>query len=150
MNIESMYMFNFLHIVYYICQSRSNTILYSMLLLFVVVKSNFQHKRDWKNLNGDLLQPSRIRYDSISFGVSFACLFSNFVSVIVLSLGFNFHSKWDWKNLNGDLLQPSRIMYDSRSFSVICLVSLAYWEGIDFSCLSSYCGTTQAIGSFSL
>ena len=30
-----------------------------------------------------------------------------------------------------DLLQPSRIRYDSRSLSVKCLVSLAYWEGID-------------------
>ena len=28
---------------------------------------------------------------SVSFGVNFACLISNFVSVIVLSLGFNFH-----------------------------------------------------------
>ena len=35
-----------------------------------------------------------------------------------------------------DLLQPSEIRYELRSLSVICLVSLAYWERIDFSCLS--------------
>ena len=38
-NIESMDMFNLLYIVDYICLSRSNTILYSMLVLFVVVES---------------------------------------------------------------------------------------------------------------
>ena len=29
---------------------------------------------------------------SVSFGVNFTCLISNFESVIVLSLGFNFHT----------------------------------------------------------
>ena len=53
------------------------------------------------------------------------------------------------KNVNVDLLQSSGIRYDSRSLIVRCLVSLAYWEGIDFSCLVVYCGTPQAIGSFS-
>ena len=43
-----------------------NTILYSMLALFTVFESE---KRDWKKLNGDLLQPSGIRYDSRSFSV---------------------------------------------------------------------------------
>ena len=38
-NIESMDMFNCLYIVDYICYSRSNTILYSMLVLFAVVES---------------------------------------------------------------------------------------------------------------
>ena len=37
--------------------------------------------------------------------------------------------------------QPSRIRYDLRSLSVRCLVSLAYWEGIDFLCLDVCCGT---------
>ena len=55
----------------------------------------------------------------------------------------------DWKKLNGDLLQPSGIRYDLRSLSVRCLVSLAYWEGIDFLGLAVCCGTPQAIGSFS-
>ena len=45
------------------------------------------------------------------------------------------------EKVNGDLLQPSQIMYDSRSLSVICLVSLAYWEGIDFLCLTICFGT---------
>ena len=34
------------------------------------------------------------------------------------------------EKLNRDLHQPSRIRYESRSFSVICLVSLAYREGL--------------------
>ena len=38
-NIESMDMFNFLYIVDYICYSRSNTILYSILVLSTVVES---------------------------------------------------------------------------------------------------------------
>ena len=38
MNIESMDVFNFLCIIYYICYSRSNTILYSMCVLFAVVE----------------------------------------------------------------------------------------------------------------
>ena len=54
------------------------------------------------------------------------------------------------KKLSGDLLQPSEIRYDSGSLSVIYLFSLAYWEAIDFLCLAVYCGTPQAIGSFSL
>ena len=41
---------------------------------------------------------------SVSFDVNFACLIINFVSVIVLSLGFNFHtlSMWDlfYKHIN--------------------------------------------------
>ena len=52
------------------------------------------------------------------------------------------------ENLNGDLHQPFRIRYESRSFSVRCLVSLAYWEMIDFSCLAVCFGTPQAIGIF--
>ena len=39
MNIESMDVFNFLYTIDYICYSRSNTILYSMLVLFTVVES---------------------------------------------------------------------------------------------------------------
>ena len=41
----------------------------------------------------DILHLFNIDYAPIlvSFGVNFACLISNFVSVIVLSLGFNFH-----------------------------------------------------------
>ena len=54
------------------------------------------------------------------------------------------------EKLNGDLLQPSGIRYDSMSLSVRYLVSLAYWERIDFLCLDVCCGTPQAIGSFSL
>ena len=48
-----------------------------------------------------------------------------------------------------DLLQLSGIRYDLSSLSVRCFVSLAYWEGIVFSCLAVCCGTPQAIGSFS-
>ena len=100
-NIESMDMFSCLYIVDYIFYSISNTILYSMLVLFAVVEMKFLRK-------------------------------------------------WDWKKLNKDLLQLSGIRYDSRSLSVRCLVSLAYWEMIDFSCLAVCCGTAQSIGSFSL
>ena len=35
---------------------------------------------------------------SVSFGVNFACLISNFVSVIFLSLGFNSHTYGSKKN----------------------------------------------------
>ena len=38
MNIESMDMFNCLYIVDYICYSKSNTIFYSMLVLFAFVE----------------------------------------------------------------------------------------------------------------
>ena len=41
MNIEPMDMFNLLYIVDYICYSRSNTILYSMLFLSAVVERKF-------------------------------------------------------------------------------------------------------------
>ena len=76
MNIESMDMFNCLYIDEYICQSRSKTILYSILVLFAVVESNCQCKRDWKTLNGDLLQPFEIRYDSRSFSFRYFVSFT--------------------------------------------------------------------------
>ena len=52
------------------------------------------------------------------------------------------------EKLKGDLHQPSKIRYVSISFSVICFISLAYWEGIDFYRYFFCCGTPQAIVSF--
>ena len=61
--------FDFLCIIDYICQSMPNTILYCMLALFTVVESKLLKQADQKKLKRDLLQPSRIRYDSRSFSV---------------------------------------------------------------------------------
>ena len=48
---------------------------YRILVLFVVVeRANYQYKREWKKLNGDLHQLSGIRYVSRSFSVR--CLVS--------------------------------------------------------------------------
>ena len=56
MNTESMDMFKFLDIVDYICYSRYNTILYSMLVLFVVVERKWLVQAGLEIINGDLLQ----------------------------------------------------------------------------------------------
>ena len=49
------------------------------------------------------------------------------------------------EKLKADLLQLSGIRYDLRSLSVSYLVSLAYWERIDFLCLVACFCTPQAI-----
>ena len=43
---------------------------------------------------------------SVSFDVNFACVTSNFVSVIVLSLGFNFHTNLEGENYLSILTSP--------------------------------------------
>ena len=61
--------FNCLGIIYYICQSRPNTILYSMISLFTIVESKLLNQEGLEKDQQGSTSPFRIRYDLRSFSV---------------------------------------------------------------------------------
>ena len=64
--------FKCLYVIDYICYSRSNTIIYSMLVLFIECwGSNLSIQDAVGKLNRDLYQPSGIRYESRSISVRY-------------------------------------------------------------------------------
>ena len=82
--------FKCLYVIIYICYSRSNIIIYSMLVLFAECwESKLSIQARIEKLNGDLHQPSGKRYVSRSFSVR--CLVSltyrkGLIFVVTLSI----------------------------------------------------------------